>query len=63
MEARPAVLITGSTGFIGTRLAGELARRGTPVRALVRAGSDLGGLGDPRIQPVIGDVLEPASLR
>lgn len=63
MEARPAVLITGSTGFIGTRLAGELARRGTPVRALVRAGSDLGGLGDPRIQPVTGDVLEPASLR
>ncbi|HEU4386080.1 MAG TPA: NAD-dependent epimerase/dehydratase family protein [Anaeromyxobacteraceae bacterium] len=63
MEARTAVLVTGSSGFVGTRLAGELARRGTSVRALVRAGSDLGGLGDPRIQPVAGDVLEPESLR
>lgn len=62
MMIPPAVLVTGATGFIGTRLAAELARRGRAVRALVRGGGDCTGLEDPRIEPVGGDVLEPASL-
>ncbi len=63
MERPSAALVTGSTGFIGTRLAAELARRGRAVRALVRARSDRSGLEDPRIEPVPGDVLEIESLR
>lgn len=63
MGAEPSVLITGSTGFIGSQLAAELVRRGTAVRALVRPRGDRSGLEDPRIQLVPGDVLEPESLR
>lgn len=63
MEGMPPVLVTGSTGFIGTLLAAELARRERAVRALVRALSDRTGLEDPRIEPALGDILEPESLR
>ena len=63
MEVQPSVLVTGSTGFIGSRLVAELARRGTAVRALVRPQGDLSGLEDPRIRAIRGDILDPESLR
>jgi farnesol dehydrogenase len=59
----PTALVTGSTGFIGTLLAADLARRGRAVRALVRQRGDRRGLEDPRIELALGDVLEPDSLR
>ncbi|MBK5294514.1 MAG: NAD(P)H-binding protein, partial [Acidobacteriia bacterium] len=34
------VFLTGATGYMGQRLAGELLRRGHRVRALVRSGSE-----------------------
>ncbi len=37
---RREVFLTGSTGFMGSRLAAELLRRGHRVRALVRSGSE-----------------------
>ena len=37
---KPLALVTGATGFTGGCLARELRRRGHPVRALVRPGSD-----------------------
>jgi farnesol dehydrogenase len=63
LESASAALVTGSTGFIGTQLSAELARRGLAVRALVRPGSDQSGLEDPRIQLVPGDLLDAGSLR
>src|SRR5271165_3113898 len=41
MDSQPReVFITGSTGFMGSRLAAELLRRGHRVRALARPGSE-----------------------
>jgi nucleoside-diphosphate-sugar epimerase len=55
--------VTGATGFIGSRLVGELVRRGDVVRALVRPTSSREGLEDKRITAVVGDIGDPASLR
>jgi nucleoside-diphosphate-sugar epimerase len=43
-----AVLVTGATGFVGSRLARRLVRDGREVHALVRPGSDLGELAPVR---------------
>lgn len=51
-------MITGATGFIGGHVAAELVRRGHRVRALVRPGSDAGGLAALGVEVVRGDVLD-----
>jgi nucleoside-diphosphate-sugar epimerase len=62
MDGSGTFLVTGATGFIGSRLVAELVHRGHTVRALTRA------MTDPRIPdlegstPVIGDILDPAAL-
>lgn len=56
------ILVTGATGFIGSRVALELAKSGARVRALVRNPAKAGALGDAGISTVIGDMAEPASL-
>lgn len=61
----PTVLVTGATGFIGSRLAVELARSGSEVRCLVRnatspAAATLRGHGFELRE---GDVLRPDTLR
>ena len=53
-------LVTGASGFIGWHVAGALVEAGHEVRALVRPGSEVGGL---EVEVVRGDLRDPDSLR
>jgi len=55
------VFLTGATGYMGRRLAAELTRRGRPVTALARQGSETKA--PPGCAVVIGDALHAASYR
>ncbi|UAL30113.1 NAD(P)H-binding protein [Nocardioides rotundus] len=52
------VLVTGATGFVGSRLIPELVAAGHSVRAMTRRPEEYGGPGEP----VGGDVHDPDSL-
>ena len=52
-------LVTGASGFIGWHVARLLTERGHKVRALVRPSSKLREL---EVEPVTGDLRDPASL-
>ena len=52
------ILVTGGTGLVGSRLLRRLVESGIECRALVRAGKAL----PSGVIPVIGDLLDPASL-
>jgi len=52
------VLVTGATGFIGSRLVPELLERGHRVKAMTRNPAAYDGPGEP----VGGDVSDPGSL-
>ena len=60
------VLVTGATGFLGSHLAGALARAGHHVRVLRRHSSRLlvlqEQLAEDPYETVIGDILDPDSL-
>jgi dihydroflavonol-4-reductase len=56
-------LVTGSSGFIGSRLAAALVGQGAEVRALHRAGSRLDALDGLPVRHFIGDVLDVDGLR
>lgn len=60
--AGSSALVTGATGFLGSKLARHLAERGVQVRALVRPSSDRSILQRPGVTLVEGDLFEPASL-
>ena len=57
------VLVTGATGFLGSRVAAVAREQGHSVRALLRSGSDLAGLSLPPECIFTGDVRDPASLQ
>ena len=55
----PQVLVTGGTGFVGSRLTQELVRQGQRVKVLARPGSSrraLQGIDPARLEIVEGDV-------
>ena len=62
MSSANTVFVTGSTGFIGTKLVSELVRLGHTVHALTRGTSNTDGLSHERIKLVRGDILDRKSL-
>jgi uncharacterized protein YbjT (DUF2867 family) len=60
-DQRPVLLI-GATGDLGGRTVRALRARGKLVRALVRPGSEVGGLSIAGVEIVRGDMLDSASL-
>jgi dihydroflavonol-4-reductase len=57
------ILVTGATGFIGTRVVHELRARDRRVRALVHSPARAGSLANWDVELVTGDVTDPPSLR
>ncbi|WP_433203280.1 NAD(P)H-binding protein [Dactylosporangium sp. CS-047395] len=53
------VLVTGASGFVGSKLVPHLLARGHRVRAMTRKPQQYSGAGEP----VAGDVTDPGSLR
>lgn len=57
------ILLTGATGYLGSQIAAELARRGVPFRVLVRDASRLSfDPAAPRCEVVVGDVRDAAAV-
>ncbi|MGD2252044.1 MAG: NAD-dependent epimerase/dehydratase family protein, partial [Anaerolineales bacterium] len=56
-------LVTGATGFVGSALCRALTSQDRPVRALHRSTSNLAALEGLPVEPVVGDLLAPESLR
>jgi dihydroflavonol-4-reductase len=57
------VFLTGSTGFVGTHVARELAQRGAQLRLLLRPTSNLRNLEGLQAETIVGDLLQPELLR
>ena len=55
-------LVTGASGFIGGRIVHALAKRGEPVRILVRPGANLRGIAGLTYEHHEGDLLDRDSL-
>jgi len=62
-EGLPKILVTGASGFLGTRLIEALAQKGYPVRALVRKLSNTKRLKACSVEIFFGDVADLGSFR
>ena len=58
-----SILITGATGYLGTKLTQLLADRGESVRLLIRTDSKINEFDRPGISIVKGDILDKESLK
>src|SRR5437660_6183343 len=56
------VLVTGATGFLGSRLARTLVDCGVHVRAFVRPTSDRRRIRDLPVEIAVGEVTDQASV-
>ncbi len=59
----PSVLVTGSTGFLGSRIVETLMAKGFKVRAFVRKTSKLDKLKSLGAEICVGDIADLTSLR
>lgn len=57
------ILLTGATGFVGRHLLARLQQRGEPLRPLVHDAAAAQRLRATNVEPTVGDVTDPASLR
>ena len=57
---KPAVLLTGGTGFVGGRVARRLARLGYPISAIVRRTGVSPDLAAPSVVEIAGDFVDPS---
>jgi nucleoside-diphosphate-sugar epimerase len=60
---RPAVLVTGATGFLGASLVSRLLSGSTRVRVLARSPIKAKPLADQGAQVVLGDITDKAAVR
>src|SRR5574338_976243 len=58
-----AILITGSTGYIGSKLTVKLALQGHQVHLLCRSAPTLPEFQKPNIKVFIGDITDARSIR
>ncbi|MFT3751182.1 MAG: SDR family oxidoreductase [Agriterribacter sp.] len=58
-----AILITGSTGYIGSKLTGRLAQKGETIHLLCRTAPALPEFNNPAIKIFIGDITDTDSLK
>lgn len=59
----PVAFITGATGFLGRHLVEQLRDKNWTIIALVRKDANTDHLNEPRIETVIGDILDRDSLK
>lgn len=56
------ILVTGATWFVGQHLMERLRARGEAIRPFVRDAGDAERLRGLHVEPVVGDVADPAAL-
>ncbi len=62
LRHKEKLLVTGATGFFGSRLVERLVKEGYEIRVLARKLSDISALKSHNVEIFYGDVADPTSL-